>query len=169
MSSLERAKARYAVDRDAAHRQAALHLSTPIGVDFHLSGWTGKAREALAAQWKSSYFDWAEIFRRHRDPDRLDMVIWAPEERLSGIGLGLTTGESVVVRFVEGDPRDDCPLKGRRIAIFLECAALYAQARGKLELRIQPINERLATLYQQSYGFTLATDQEGRAYYQRSI
>jgi hypothetical protein len=108
-------------------------------------------------------------FRVHRDPDRLDIVIWGPNDRLCGLGLGLTSSEAVEVRFIEGDPRPDCPLKGKRILIILECAACYAQARGRKELRIQPINQRLEYLYRQTYGFVLETPRRGARYYRKGV
>ncbi len=169
MSTLARAKERYEKDRFNARRQAALNLVPVVGVDFHMAGWGARAREALAKWADGSDWDWDEIFRRHNDPDRLDMVIWGPDYRLCGLGLGLTTGEAVEIRFIEGDPSPDCPLKGRRTLIILECASCYAQARGRKELRIQPINERLEDLYRQTYGFVLETPRRGERYYRKDI
>ena len=174
-NTLARAKARFAADRDMARRQAALMLQAHVGEQFHLSGWTVKAREAFSDQWllldrhTDAGWDWHEVFRRHSEPDRLDMVLWGPGDRLCGLGLATRSGTAVHVRFIEGDPRATCPLKGRRILIFLECAALYGQAQGRAELRIEPVNERLATLYRQIYGFVLETSHSGRAYYRRDI
>jgi len=90
--------------------------------------------------------------RRHRDPDRLAMTIWT-EDRLSAIALALTTSQSVVLRFVEGDPRTDCPLVGKRALIALEACARYAQGRGKVELRVHPVNSHVEALYTGVYGF----------------
>lgn len=169
MSTLAQAKARYDSAKDGARRQAALRLEQHVGVQFHISGWSHKAREAIRNQWDSkSKFDWPEIFRKHRDPDRLDMVIWA-NERLAGLSLALTCAEYVEVRFAEGDPRLNCPLKGRRALIFLECAACYAQALGRTELHIQPINEQLKALYEQTYGFELVIPKKGCAYYKKPV
>jgi hypothetical protein len=98
------------------------------------------------------------------------MSIWGADgERLCGLGLGLTKGDYVELRFVEGDPRPDCPLKGQRILVFLECSTLYAQAIGRSELRVEPINERLANLYQKVYGFSLAPHRDGRPYFTKRI
>jgi hypothetical protein len=172
MSTLARAKARFEADRFAARRQAIENLRLHLALDFNISGWGEKAREAFLDQWSQhpgQRFAWDEVFRRHNDPDRLDVAIWGPNGRLCGLGLGLTTSEAVEIRFMEGDPRPNCPLKGRRILIVLECAACYAQARGRTELRIQPINEHLETLYRQTYGFVLETAHGGERYYRRGI
>ena len=171
-STVQRLRAQYEAERGKSRRQAALNLQTPSSVEFYIAGWSRKTESALADQWKGEHvseWDWPEIFRRHNDPDRLDMAIWSLGDRLGGLGLGLVKGEYLELRFVEGDPRPDCPLKGRRALIMLECSALYAQARGRSELRIEPINERIATLYQQIYGFTVATDRTGRAYYVKRV
>jgi hypothetical protein len=175
MSILERHRARYEADRSNARTKAVLNLQSTLRVDFNLSGWGGRAREAYADQWLNGEkyspagWDWEEIFRRHHEPDRLDIAIWGPQARLCGFGLALTTSQAITIRFVEGDSRHDCPLKGMRALIILECAACYAQARGRSELRIQPKNERLEELYRQIYGFVLETPRRGEAYYRKGI
>src|SRR5262245_57327285 len=122
MSVLARHKARCETDRHSARAQAVKNL-TPYLPQFNLSGWGARAREAYLDQWlpdPNRQFDWEGIFRRHNDPDRFDIAIWGPNERLCGLGLGTTTGEALDLRFLEGDPRQGCPLKGRRILILLE-------------------------------------------------
>lgn len=171
MSVLARHKARFEADRHAARAQAVKNLQ-PHLPEFNLSGWGARARESYLDQWRGEpkcNWDWEEIFRRHNDPDKLDVAIWGPNERLCGLGIGLTTGEALELRFLEGDPRADCPLKGRRILIFLESAACYAQARGRPELRVRPKNERLEDLYRQTYGFVLETNSRGDRYLRKDI
>jgi hypothetical protein len=173
-ATFSRAQRRYQEFRETCRREAALRLGPVLGLDFHVSGWSGKGREALASQWISegnqlSVWDWNEIFRRHNDPDRLDMVIWGPSDRLCGLGLGLTMSQAVEIRFVEGDLRQGCPLKGKRTLIFLECAAGYAQLRGKAELRIEPKNQALINLYTKRYGFSLETPRGSSAYYKKVV
>jgi hypothetical protein len=172
MSTFARAKERYQVDRHAAYRFSTDNLVSVVGVNFHVTGWSNDARHALATQWNQrgdDDWDWSEIFRRHNDPDRLDMAIWSPEARLSALSLGLTRSNYVEIRFLEGDRRRDCPLKGSRALIAIQCAAAYAQARGRAELRVQPTNERLKSLYMDIYGFELATPRRGEAYYVRKV
>jgi hypothetical protein len=171
MSILARVKARYEADRHAARSQAVQNLQSHLP-EFNLSGWSGRAREAYLDQWRGDpkcKFDWEEIFRRHGDPDRLDIAIWGTNDRLCGLGLGTTTGEAVDIRFLEGDPRPDCPLKGRRILIILESASCYAQARGRRELRVRPKNERLEDIYRQTYGFVLETTRGGDRYCRKGV
>lgn len=172
MFSLAAVRARYEADKLGARRQAVANLNGQINMDFDLSPWGERARQCFIDQWKKGHqpmFEWEEVFRRHNDPDRLDIAIWGPSGRLCGLSLGLTTSEAVEIRFLEGDPRPGCPLKGRRILIVLECAACYAQARGRKELRIQPINEDLEDLYRQVYGFVLETSHGGDRYYRRGV
>lgn len=169
MSVLARHKARCQNDLHGARAQAVKNL-TPHIPEFNLTGWGERAKEAYLDQWDGNgAFDWDEIFRRHNEPDRFDIAIWGANERLCGLGLGTTTGEAVDIRFLEGDPRQDCPLKGRRILILLEAATCYAQARGRGELRVRPKNERLADLYRQTYGFVLETKRGGESYYRKGV
>jgi hypothetical protein len=166
MSTIERVRAKYNEARDNARRLAALNLQRAVGTDFYIAGWTRKAQQTFAEQWggaSSIGWGWPEIFRRHNDPDRLDMVVWTGN-RLCGLGVSTTTGEAVVIRFIEREPQEDCPLKGRIALIMTECSALYAQARGRKELRIEPKNDKLSTLYKELYGFTDATGPQGRTY-----
>ncbi|WP_144445574.1 hypothetical protein [Inquilinus limosus] len=174
-AELRRAKERYERDRDTARREAALNLRPHLAVDFRLSGWTGKTLGAYFDQWgpadrhPDGDWDWPEIIRRHNDADRLDIAIWGPDDRLCGLALGLTKGRAIEIRYVEGDPRADCPLTGRRILIVLECAAIYAQAMGKAELHVQPVNASLVDLYQVKYGFTLASPRKQSPYYWKKV
>ncbi len=106
----------------AAFRRAEEVLIPHIGVKFRISEFSGRATAAIAEHWEptprhpDSRWDWTEIMRRHRDPDRLDFAIWDDEEKLCAAGLGLTGGASLMLRFFEGSPRMDCKLKGRRIS-----------------------------------------------------
>lgn len=166
---LQRAKARYAESRNKSFLQSAQTLGPVLETDFTVTGWGAKAREAYTDQWKESEFDWPEIFRTHHDPDRLDMAIWTKGERLSALALGTTTGLAVNLLFLEGDKRPNCPLKGRRILIALDVAANYAQDRGKVELRVEPLNDSLMELFRDTYGFTLANDPKERPYWRKGI
>lgn len=166
---LERAKARYAESRNKSFLQSAKILVPVLETDFTITSWGAKAREAYKDQWKTSHFDWDEIFRRHRDPDRLDMVIWTKEERLSALALCTTSGQAVNMLFLEGDSRPGCPLKGRRTLIALETAGNYAQDRGKKELRLYPLNGQLEELFTEVYGFTLEKDAQGVSYWRKGI
>jgi hypothetical protein len=175
MSALAAARARYDANKFEARRQAALTLVPSIGVDFAVLGWAAKIRQAYVGQWgqvdrsqTSANWDWPEIFRRYNDPDRFDMAIWC-NDRLSALALAVTTGQATVLKFVEGDPRPDCPLIGRRLLIILESLANYTQARGKVEMRVEPANPALETLYIEKYGFTLETPRGGRAYYKKAV
>lgn len=139
-----------------------------LGRQIRVTEWTGRAAKSLV-DWNGSAFDWPAIFRRHNDPDRLDMAIWHGQDRLCGLALGLTTSNSVVLRFLEGDPRQDCPLRGRRILIALETATNYAQARGKKEIRLQPKNDDLVYLYENVYGFVLESPRNEAPYYRKGV
>ena len=101
-------------------------------------------------------FDWHNIFHQHKDPDRMEIVIWGPNDRLCGLGLATTNRTSVILQFIEGDPRPDCPLRGKRLPIALFQKQWPATAKGEVnpKFALQPINEKLASLYRDVYDFT---------------
>lgn len=172
------AKARYAKAKDGARRQAALNIQGLLHVSFYLTDWSRSANEAYLKQWcapevvrshDEGGWDWPEIFRRYRDIDSMRAVVWTGEHRLSGLALIRVTGAAVVVEFIEGDPRTDCPLRGRRALIVLEAAFCYAQALPRSEVRLTPANERLAELYRDTYGFSLEQPAKGPLYYRKEV
>ncbi len=125
-----RAKQRYTASAVQARQIAAANLKSVIGIDFHLSDWNRRTQEAYRNQWHNrettnDRFDWEQIFQRYRQPDQLEMSVWVSSDRLSGLGLATTTSRAIKVEFIEGDPRADCPLKGKRALIMLEAAACY--------------------------------------------
>jgi hypothetical protein len=171
---LARAKERYSAAAFEAYRSAALTLQPEFGLHLAITSWTNKAEDAYRSQWPKDRhpdagWSWDEIFRRHRDPDRLPIVIWGPSDRLCGLGLALTAGRVINLRFLEGDPRSDCPLKGRRIAIALEATAVYGQALGKGEITIDPVNADLENLYIDTYGFTKESVRGKKPCFRRTI
>lgn len=161
-----------------ARRQAAVNLQGRIVVPFYLSPWSNRGAEAYAEQWApvtewpypEGRWDWPEWFRRYQnDPSAMSIVVWGPDDRLSAIALLTTTGEAVCVRVIEGDPRPDCPLAGKRVLIVLEAAACYVQALGRREIRLEPMNQRLTDLYTNVYRFTLEKPKRGAPYYRKVI
>lgn len=137
--------------RGIAYATSARRMAADIGSPVAVSPWNDMAVAQLAG-WGDTRFPWPIIFQRHREADRLDMAIWSGRT-LCALGLATTTRVAVFLRFLEGDPSPACPLRGRRVLIALDVAASYAQAIGRRELRLQPINERLVDLYESVYGF----------------
>lgn len=167
-ATLERAKQQYRQNAYDARLKTSERMKAFIGAPVIVGEWSRRTFEALSA-WEYQRFDWQEISRRHRDPDRLEVAIWSGDNILSGMGLALCTGQAVVLRFVEGDPRQDCPLKGYRLLVALEAATNYAQARGKHEIRVQPKNEQLVNLYEEVYGFTYHEPRGEEGYYRKGV
>lgn len=112
-------------------------------------------------------WDWQDVMRRHRDPDRLDMAIWAGE-RLAALALSLTTSEAVELRFLEADPRRDCPLARRRALVALDASARYAQGLGRVELRVCPINDAIEGLCKAS-GFEAKKPKGRESYWTKRV
>lgn len=167
-AELRRAAQRYKQNAYDARLATAERMKAFLGVHVGVGEWSRRVFEALSA-WEKSLFDWEEIQRRHKEPSRLELAIWSDDNVLAGMALGLCTGQAVVLRFVEGDPREDCPLKGFRLLIALEAVTNYAQARGKKEIRVQPKNDQLVNLYEEVYGFTYHEPRGEEPYYRKGV
>ena len=96
-------------------------------------------------------------------------MVWSPDYRLSAVALIAIREGAIWVEFLEGDPRSDCPLIGKRTLIVLEAAACYAQAVGKKELRLRPVNDEIARYYREVFSFVLEKPRKGASYYLRGI
>ena len=171
-AELRRAKARYIEARLLAYQQAVT-LREHIGLRYRVGEWSLSVEQRYQAQWvgherRGGGFDWSTIFRRFREPNRLDIVL-SVEDRLCGLALATVSTQYVHVRFIEGDPRPDCPLRGRRALIILETAAAYAQRLGRRELRLQPMNSSLEDLYRDTYGFTAHTPRNEAPYFRKEV
>lgn len=169
--NLAATKERYLKHRQEAMKQAETSMRAHLKRDFEIRDWGARALEVMSKSWvnRPLNWDWQEIMRRHHDPDRFAFTIWAAGNRLAAQGLALTTRVALNFRFFEGDPRDDCPLKGVRIAIGLEACAMYAQLIGKAELRVSPTNSSLESLYQDIYGFHHERPTSGEPYFVRKL
>lgn len=174
MNSLVAAKNRYIQDRYEAMRLTMEGLREHVGVKFKLIEISRSTLEVWKEQWPKwpktelNQFDWDEIHKRFREPDSFKFAIWADDE-LCGLVVGTTSGQSIKVRFIEGSPNPSCPLKGRRILIALEAVALYGQLRGKRELVLEPINQKLIDVYENDYGFEVVRPRKGDPFCRKGI
>jgi hypothetical protein len=157
--------------QDEARRLAALTLRDAYGVPILMTNWSNKAAQALSDQWgaRQGAWDWPELFRRYREPKCFHMAMWSPDERLVGLALARLNAQAVTLMYVEGDPQSGCEYKGKRALAALEACANYAQAAGVGELRIHALNPTLANLYEDTYGFSLATPRGEEPYYAKRI
>jgi hypothetical protein len=154
-----------------AYRACEEKLTPVLSVKFTIHEYSGRALEALKEQWEpngrdqETAWDWHGLVKHYRcrEPDLLTMAVWAGD-RLSCLALATTSEQAVHIRFVEGDPREDCPLAGTRALIALETCAGYAQARGKRELKVYPLNSDLERLYVDTYGFEVCRPRKAEPY-----
>ncbi len=170
MSALKATQAYYEEAQTKAATAAAQTLRE-YGFEVRILRFSRRTDLAIDAQWtgRTVAWDWPEIARRYREPKSYCFATWGPNDRLSGLGLITLTKTAATIRFVEGDPRPDCPLSGKRTLIALEVATNYAQLCGLEELRIHPLNEALGTLYQDVYGFELVKPHKEEPYYRKRI
>jgi hypothetical protein len=177
VSLLAATKARYTQAAVDARRQAVLNLQNVLPVpSFGLGEWSNRVAEAYADQWPPEErhpdfsWNWPEIQREGRtDPTKFDVVLWGQGTRLCCLATASLSTTAVCINFLEGDPRRDCPFRGRRTLIVLEAIQCYGLATGRREMRIEPVNDALVTLYRDNYGFSLATPEGGSAYYRREF
>jgi hypothetical protein len=175
LKTLAQTRAHYDGLKDKACLEAGKSLRVQLGIDVRIRRTSRTAYEHIRDYWDvagrhpDAGWDWEELFRRHREPKRLDMAIWTPTGRLVAMGLATITTAAATVRYVEGDPRADCHLKGKRVLIALEAATNYALGAGLAEIRIEPINGALASMYEKVYGFELVKPPKAPPYYRKGI
>ena len=148
-------------------------FKTVLPMQFKVGRWTTQALEKIATQWEphrhpDAAWDWENIVRRYRDPDVFAFAGWVHDDRLAFIGLAITTSLAVELKFLEGDPRGDCPLGGSRALIALDLCSNYAQSCGRHELWVRPVNESLESLYV-GLGFELAAPKRQERYFRRRV
>lgn len=148
-----------------AMRMASENIRKHIGVEFQLREFTRATLDGIS-KWGETEFDWGEILRNLKDPDCFRFGIWVGD-RLTAVAIATTSNQSVCLRYIEADQREDAPLTGLRILIALEAITNYGQLRGKLEIKVEPINEKLISLYEDTYGFEAVRSRKGAPRYWR--
>ena len=173
MSGYSAAQARFAELRRQAYASSAEELSQILGVDMTIRDWGIRASHGYKV-WQgrspsTRHWDWDAIHAGHTDADRLPLAVYGPGDELWIAGLGLTTAQAVVLRFLEGTPDAACPIRSKRALVALDIATRYAQALDKTELRVQPLNLGLGAFYRDRLGFTLVEPDDGEAYFRREL
>lgn len=172
MSLLAVTKAHYEGLRGDARLQAG-KAAQALGLNVRFMSVSRRTYEAIETQWGDARervnWDWQELLRRYSDIKRLDMAVWTPDDRLVMVALATLSKEALTLRYVEGDPRADCEFKGKRIPLALEAGVTFAQMNGLNEIRIQPLNDALARLYEAEFGFTLVSKKGEVPYWRREI
>lgn len=159
---------KYLSNTHDARQQTVASMSPISGVAFTITEWSGRTWEAMERQWDVVIFDWREVSRRYRDPDRLELAVWCDDVLLC-VALVTTKDRAVVVQFVEGNPSEACPLKGERLGILLDAAANYALVRGKVEIHLEPKNDDLIALYEEVYDFERVNRKGSAPYWCRKV
>lgn len=173
-SEVARAKAR-AVDAWAEAVQHSYKNMRPhLQEQYSFRQYSNSVKQDYIDQWvaeerhQDAGWDWIEVARRHRDVKDVVAALYV-EDRLSALALFRASKSRVLVRFLEGDPRPDCHMKGSRALLMLDLAATYGQRLGVRELHLQPVNEGLAELYRSKFGFTDDKDGSGQPILKRVL
>ena len=170
---LHQARARYLEHKLRALNATNMTFKSVLSVGFRVGTWTTRAQQCIRDQWGGHRhpdvaWDWDAILHRHRDPDAFAFAGWVNEHRLGFVGLAVTTSISVELKFVEGDPREDCPIGGSRALIALDLSANYAESCGKQEVWVRPVNPTLERLYI-SLGFEVGAPTGQPRYFRRRV
>lgn len=126
--------------------------------------WVANVRQPPNGGW-----DWEQAYHICADqPSRVGVAIFVGD-RLCGLALVRLNSTAVVVELIEGDPREDCPLKGQVLLTILQAATCYGQKAGREELWLSEPFEGMLPFYLGVYGFSLVTPPSGKPYCRRRI
>ena len=139
------------------------NMSPHIGRDYVVKLWSRSVEEQFRSQWCDAErhgdagWDWHEIRRNYRGHKDVIVALEA-NDQLCALALFVLSRQRVLVRFLEGDPRPECYMKGSRALVMLDLAATLGQRYGCKEIHLQPVNDDLKMLYKETYGFTEGKD-----------
>lgn len=166
----DRATAAWTDAVQASYENVAPH----IGVEYMFRQWSGSVSKVYTDQWlgcdrhEDSGWDWHEIARRHRSPKEQTVALLS-YDKLCALAHFTASRKRVLVRFLEGNPRPDCHMKGCRALLMLDLATTYGQRLGNSEIHLQPVNPTLAELYRSRFGFVDGLDDQREPILKRSL
>jgi hypothetical protein len=174
------AELRKAKDRaDAAWSDAmvtsAENMAEYIPETYSIALWSRSVREMYQGQWcqvsrhPDGGWDWDEVSRLYKTAPKDRIIALKSQDRLCCLALVCATRERVLLRLLEGDPRGDCHMRGKRATIMLDLVATYGQRLGCGEIHLEPVNEDLRTLYEDVYGFERVITRKGETYMKKGL
>lgn len=173
-TEVARAKAR-AIDAWTESVQRSYANMRPfMKVIYSFKIWSNSVRKDYEDQWlkeprhNDAGWDWVAISEHHKEIKDVTVALYV-EGALCALALFRASKSRVLVRFLEGDPRPDCHIKGSRALLMLDLAATYGQRLGRSELHLQPVNEDLAEHYRSRFGFTDGKDGNGQPVLKRFL
>lgn len=120
------------------------------GNALSLTDWAQVTADEL---WPDDELHWEILLRYDFGATSLELAIWW-ERELIGLAIATVLADVVLLRFVEGHPGAQAPLKGQRMPIVLDTVIEYAQRIGRSEIRLKPNNEELRNYYIVNCGFS---------------
>lgn len=170
----------FAQVRSAAYRRATAQVTSIGGVPgiVRLGEITAEAIREWERSWKPAFanskgamggWDWERLADQYRkQPDSFQLAIWAGDV-LCGLAVGTVDRTAVTVRYLEGHPSGNHPLKKKVLPIVFAVATEYAKGLKRRYLRIDsPLPGTYGTLYQ-GLGFALEKAADGREYCELEI
>lgn len=119
------------------------------GDALDITDWTSVGEADI---WPDNELHWEMIIGHDFGPMALEIAIWW-RRQLVGLAIATAMGNTMLLRFVEGRPGADAPLKGQRVPIVLDVVMEYAQIIERPEIRLKPNNEQLRNYYIADCGF----------------
>ena len=97
------------------------------------------------------------------------MAVWEGAE-LCGLALGSVSKgrQQITVRFMEGSPRPEHPLRGAVAIVVFEAAAAFAEVLRADRILLRSPLPALWPLYTR-FGFTLAFESAGLVYFEKTL
>jgi len=160
--------------RQAAAARESVEAFSAYGVDFDIRSISAHAIEIVETQWKAAgrrcdHWNWEVICRDFlRKPSAWCFAIWS-EGRLCALVAAETGNAHLYGAFIEGDPRSAAPLEQYRAIVALDLLSRYAELCGLRELRVVPLNDKLAQWYQDIAAFEPFPSRENPTYYRLEL
>lgn len=174
--SRQHAEARYRTLNALAFGHAAQTLARDIGTPLRLEGIGPVARAEFAGSWRDHpdrpvEWPWPDMVEdyRHKFPARFELSIWSGET-LCGLSLGKPSPsqDRLSIQYLEGNPNDRHPLKGRITLVMVEAAFAYARVLGAQRLLLDRPTPQLVPMYRK-LGFRLVETKGQSAYCEQEV
>lgn len=167
-------------DRNNQYRTDAVgasikEMEAVAPADFEVHNWSRSIEEMYRKQWEAverhpdGGWDWPAMRDAYRRDGDSQIIAIKSGDRLAALALITVHHSCVKVAYLEGDPREDCPLREFRTALALDIAARYGQKLGKKELRLEPVNSKVRDLYVEGYLFEEVAPAKGEPYLKRDL
>lgn len=173
-------EARYRALRLSAYARSRGNVRHYLGEEARFFEFAQSTEEVWRGQWLPTHrrppnggWDWPQIMSTYkaRAPARFELAVWNQDiSVLCGLAIGEPKHDRLEVAALESNPNPRHPLACKVLPAILDAATCYAQTLGKTQLLLaDPVNDKIISLYCETYGFRLERDEAGRPYCIREV